>query len=416
MFESMIRFWGFVFLKLATIICVFLVALSFAGCTARLSHFAGGSPSDSVTKANVDASKLNLKFACLMDKKLSRDWAEFPAVFKFRTHAPLFVISDVHGNFDAFFELLKRAGIIRQKDESAKVKPSNFEWIAEDAFLVVVGDLINKGTQSIRTLKFAQNLQMEASKKGGKAIFLSGNHEIGFIGNPFDTKYEIFRGEVTAEDSELCDPRDSVGKLSFAQWMFNLPAAVIVNGVYISHSGYVDGSTIEQIGQNVQLHLTAWDWDSPFFCGSSASGLSQGGFFNANGWWATALETEKKRMPALFSEVLDKNLSALGAVQIIFGHDPNPFDSKLPVEGVFRNEDGRGVFKIDGGAGNGSGELALLRCLNWRLENETPNGCLSPDYLLLKTNSANQTTYSKFKPVPWSQRVPKPKTKERSGC
>jgi len=91
-------------------------------------------------------------------------------------------IGDVHGDLDAFTDLLRKCGLI---DEAR-------HWSGGKATLVQTGDLIDRGPKSHAVLDFVMALQKEAQRANGAVRVGLGNHEVmNIIG---DLNY------VTAED------------------------------------------------------------------------------------------------------------------------------------------------------------------------------------------------------------------------
>ena len=81
----------------------------------------------------------------------------------------LVAVGDVHGDLPAFKAILAQAGIL-DKDGA---------WAGGgDAILVQMGDLIDRGPAMKATLDFAMALEAQAPGKGGRAVFLLGNHEV----------------------------------------------------------------------------------------------------------------------------------------------------------------------------------------------------------------------------------------------
>jgi len=259
-----------------------------------------------------------------------RNWSNFPAVVRLpasvggKRARTLYALSDIHGHFDNFFEILLAAKVITKKNKGDH-KPSNFNWIAGNAVLVHAGDLINKGKQSVETIKFAQNLEVAAAAAGGRAVFLAGNHEIRFLGNPFDEKFDEFSVELGEENLDrLCgdskDPDDE-SKTPFGTWLAQMPAAAIVGGVFISHSGWtrhLDEKTLASSYEKAfveQATHSRTEQDDMFLCGdpSTERKIASLGLINANAWWQMNPDT------------LDLALANIGASQILFGHDPNAF-------------------------------------------------------------------------------------------
>jgi hypothetical protein len=95
--------------------------------------------------------------------------AEAPSVKPFAADGVprIFAISDIHGEYDAFVDLLRNAGVI---DE-------NLNWSWTDGHLVIVGDTFDRGVSVTECLWLIYRLEQEAEKVGGRVHFVLGNHE-----------------------------------------------------------------------------------------------------------------------------------------------------------------------------------------------------------------------------------------------
>ena len=309
----------------------------------------------------------------------------------------LFVVSDIHGHFQEFFRLLEKASLIKVKDPKEKIKPSNFEWIGGNSVLVLAGDLINKGQDSLRTIKFAQNLEREAESKGGKAIFLAGNHELGFVSNPFFEKYDPFLEELKSawenEGVELCGTRTDPQKESFSQWLLNRPLAAKVDKIFISHSGWTQNKTLDELKTGYEAFFAKFDRDDAFLCGTGPKETDNLGVMNGNEWWG-------KKGVSFF-----ESAKILGVKQIVFGHDPKAFDKDGELAGVFNQDGEHALIKVDAGLGDSSSEGGIARCQSWSSE----GWCHRWEGLVLPSGS-------KFKDIPFLKGELPEREKERRGC
>lgn len=89
----------------------------------------------------------------------------------------LFVTSDIEGQFGAYKRMLI----------DAKVMNENFEWIYGDGYVVLSGDMVDRGDYVTEVLWLTYKLEQEAEKAGGKVQFVLGNHEVMVINN--DVRY-----------------------------------------------------------------------------------------------------------------------------------------------------------------------------------------------------------------------------------
>jgi len=76
-------------------------------------------------------------------------------------------IGDVHGDFNAFVEVLKFAGLIDQ----------GHHWTGGKTHLVQTGDVPDRGPDSRKVMDLLMELEKEAGKAGGAVHALIGNHE-----------------------------------------------------------------------------------------------------------------------------------------------------------------------------------------------------------------------------------------------
>jgi hypothetical protein len=77
-------------------------------------------------------------------------------------------VSDVHGAYDSLVAILKTVALVDDK----------LAWSGGRATLVVVGDVLDRGSDSRRVLELLMRLEGEASAAGGRALLVLGNHEI----------------------------------------------------------------------------------------------------------------------------------------------------------------------------------------------------------------------------------------------
>jgi hypothetical protein len=80
----------------------------------------------------------------------------------------IFAIGDVHGDFNSFCQILRRTGLVDDRNH----------WIGGNATLVQTGDVIDRGAHGRESMDLIMALQAEASKAGGNVVPLMGNHEV----------------------------------------------------------------------------------------------------------------------------------------------------------------------------------------------------------------------------------------------
>jgi hypothetical protein len=97
----------------------------------------------------------------------------------------IIAISDVHGAHQAFVETLQAAGVV----DAATA------WTGGRTHLVIVGDILDRGDESRRSMDLLMRLEREAAAAGGLVHVVLGNHELmNLVG---DLRY-VAKGEFAA--------------------------------------------------------------------------------------------------------------------------------------------------------------------------------------------------------------------------
>jgi hypothetical protein len=185
-------------------------------------------------------------------------------------------IGDVHGAYDRFVEILKVAGLI----------DADGRWRGGATHLVQLGDVVDRGGDSRKTLDFLRRLEREAQAAGGMVHILLGNHEaarmLGDLRFATDGEYEAFasaNSEKVRTDylktlgvqgaRELMAQKTPLGfvemRLAFGRdgeygrWLRQLPVTIKVNGIEYVHGGIspsVAGMGCDKINEQVRRELT----------------------------------------------------------------------------------------------------------------------------------------------------------------
>lgn len=89
-------------------------------------------------------------------------------VENYKLPSKLISISDIEGNFNAFYSFLLNNKVINE----------NYNWIYGDGHLVLNGDFFDRGKSVTQILWLIYMLEEKAEKQEGKVHFINGNHEI----------------------------------------------------------------------------------------------------------------------------------------------------------------------------------------------------------------------------------------------
>ncbi len=112
--------------------------------------------------------------------------------------ARIVTIGDIHGDNDAWLAVAGAAGLIDSKGR----------WAGGQTVLVQLGDVVDRGPDSLKIIRHLMKLQHEAPRKGGRVIVLVGNHEAMNMGG--DLRY-VHPGEYRAfADRDSAERRDRV--------------------------------------------------------------------------------------------------------------------------------------------------------------------------------------------------------------
>lgn len=138
----------------------------------------------------------------------------------------LYVMGDVHGQFDRLLGVLRAAGLVDGEER----------WAGGSAHLVLLGDLFDRGPDVTRALWFLYRLEAEARDAGGAVHVVLGNHEIMVLTR--DLRYVSPKERSLAEYrstsyTRLFDLRRSV----LGQWLASKPALLRIGPVLLAHGG-----------------------------------------------------------------------------------------------------------------------------------------------------------------------------------
>jgi hypothetical protein len=284
----------------------------------------------------------------------------------------IIAVGDLHGDFQAWTEIAMAAGI---EDPAG-------HWKAGATTLVQLGDVTDRGPDSLKIIRNLQQLQAEAPKAGGRVIVVLGNHEaMNLLGdNRYTTPGEyaafvddrsVARRErlymSTRKQLEAADPKALPSQVrdrwlaqtplgwvehriawgptgELGRWAAQNPAVAKVGNTLFVHGGlsaeYVKLS-LDAVNRRVAGAMASAD-DSPRSVLTDPLGPL---------WYRglTGRDPEADQIRALgppaphlsVEQELDTVLSAYGAKHIVIAHTPN-------LQGIVIQYDGR-LARIDTG-------------------------------------------------------------------
>ncbi len=259
------------------------------------------------------------------------------------TNVPkIFVVSDIHGQYNRFVEILRGNGILDR----------NMEWNWGNGHLVIIGDVFDRGNQVTECLWLIHRLEREAEQWKGKVHFLLGNHEIMVLqGN---TRYVHDKYTKVAEIMEMDVPSLYSDTSELGRWLRSKNTIEVINNILFVHAGIHPhftelNHTIEEINNRIRVNI-----DSPqekikyndllnFIFGSIGPFWYRGYF----------MDTEDEKQ--IEQHILFETLIYMNVTEVVVGHTTqdfiNPFfkDKVIPVDtGIQYGNKGEALLWKDG--------------------------------------------------------------------
>jgi hypothetical protein len=294
-----------------------------------------------------------------------------------QTPGRIVAVGDLHGDFKAWQDIARAAGIIDAKGH----------WAGGKTTLVQLGDILDRGADSLKIVRNLQQLQREAPRKGGQVYVTLGNHEaMNLIG---DDRY-VTPGEYAAfADGQSAARRDKVfaaNKASLeaayrsqdpkvtpeqvrAKWMADHPLgwvehqlawgpggelgkwatrnpAILKLGETLFVHGGISAETARQpiatVNQRVAAAMAAADQSPASILTDPLGPLWYRGLVMADSEAAAArAKLVPPSPPQTAEQELTAALSAYGAKRLVIGHTPN-------LKGIIISPDNR-LARIDTG-------------------------------------------------------------------
>ncbi len=239
-------------------------------------------------------------------------------------------LSDVHGMYSTLHRLFL----------STRLIDSGLHWRGSNTLVVVVGDSIDKGPDSVNVLDFWMALIPQARAAGGEIVHLLGNHEAEFLADPSNPKAKELLNELKLKGidvRQLTDPSFPRGRL-----MRNLPLAARVGNWLFCHSGFypkTDFMTFRTMARNV---LQGGDYSNPFLIGPES-------VLQAKNWWANPNSRQD----------LESRLYLNHFYGVVFGHQPEALStSNHSTRDSIAAADQLRLIKVDSGMNPNAGGYA----------------------------------------------------------
>jgi hypothetical protein len=135
------------------------------------------------------------------------------------------VISDIHGEYDIYIDMLKAQGII----------DNNLNWKFGKGHLVVLGDSFDRGNKVTELLWHIFGLEKQAEKAGGMVHIVMGNHEAMILTKDIryiNAKYIGVESIMGIKYYDLYSAESVLGK-----WLRYRPVIISINDILFVHGG-----------------------------------------------------------------------------------------------------------------------------------------------------------------------------------
>ncbi|WP_144395633.1 metallophosphoesterase [Pleionea sediminis] len=143
----------------------------------------------------------------------------------YSTTEKVLAISDIEGNFDAAAKLLIANGVI----------DSSLRWSFGKGHLVLIGDMVDRGTNVLPTLWLLYKLEAEAKNAGGHLHYVLGNHERYLLDGRTKSVAKKYFGTYRATgmtQRQLWSENTLLGR-----WLRTKPALLKINDILYVHGG-----------------------------------------------------------------------------------------------------------------------------------------------------------------------------------
>jgi hypothetical protein len=135
------------------------------------------------------------------------------------------IITDIHGEYKTYLNLLKAMGIIDR----------SLNWKFGRGHLVVIGDTFDRGDMVTEVLWHLFGLEKQAAAAGGQVHVLLGNHEFMIFNknlNFISDKYRTVEAITNMHYYDLYSTSSVLGK-----WLRSKPVIITINDIIFVHAG-----------------------------------------------------------------------------------------------------------------------------------------------------------------------------------
>jgi hypothetical protein len=222
----------------------------------------------------------------------------------------IFALSDIHGEFESFVEILIAASVI----------DADLNWTFGDGHLVTNGDIFDRGDRVTECLWLVYFLERQAIASGGMVHFILGNHEVMVLQDDLRYVNDKYLKGIARKSrihyDELFGPDMELGR-----WLRTKHAVIKLNNLLFVHGG-VSNELIDETGIGItgindvmRRHI-----DAPSYVLAFDSTVQK--YFKGMGplWYRGLMLGIEDRYQEATGEQVDQLLTHFGVDKIIVGH------------------------------------------------------------------------------------------------
>lgn len=172
----------------------------------------------------------------------------------YETSSRIFVMGDIHGQYERMVEMLISGGVIDNK----------LNWSWGDGHLIFIGDIFDRGEGVMEAYWLIYKLEQQAENKNGKVHLLLGNHEAMILKNDIryiSNKYYSLTSNLDIDYHILFEESTVIGK-----WLRTKNVVEKVGNTLFIHAGISKellslGLSLEDINSGFRHFLNESDED-----------------------------------------------------------------------------------------------------------------------------------------------------------
>lgn len=269
----------------------------------------------------------------------------------------VFAIGDIHGDFEVLKTILLKAKLINSK----------LDWSGGTHTVVQVGDILDRGADELKIIKFLKKMEKQSAISGGRFIVLNGNHEAKNVDLKFNDVNEISFADFEKYNTDQNRALVSRNFLeNFPEHMHGRALAMMPGGKIAKY--FSTHSTVLKIGQTIFVHggvepkyakmgITKINTDLSNWMRGSGERFDY--FFDEHAPLYSRIYSKQKEFDSIKScEKLDKALEILDSKRMIVAHSVQP---------SINSECDQKVWRIDTGmskAYDGGGQIGILEIID----------------------------------------------------